>query len=57
LDGIPQQAITDGVGKTADELYRWHLENLKAQKDSGPYKVSEVEKQKELQHSNFDESD
>jgi hypothetical protein len=33
------------------------LENLKAQKDSGPYKVSEVEKQKELQHSNFDESD
>jgi hypothetical protein len=51
IDGIPQQATTDGVGKTADELYRWHLENVKAQKDSGLYKVSEVEKQKELQRS------
>jgi hypothetical protein len=49
--GIPWQASTYGVGKTADELYRWHLENVEAQKDSGLYKVSEVEKQKELQHS------
>jgi hypothetical protein len=53
LIGIPRHALTDGTEKTANQLYSYHLDNLKAQKDAGNYLVSEAERAQEMQRTNM----
>ena len=51
--GIPRHALTDGTQKTANQLYSYHLDNLKAQKEAGNYLVSEAERAQEIQRTNM----
>ncbi len=51
--GIPSHALTDGTQKTENQLYSYHLDNLKAQKDVGNYLVSEAERAQEMQRTNM----
>lgn len=45
--GVPAHAFTDGAEKTADELYNFMLSEVKAQKELGLHRVSNVDRTKQ----------
>jgi hypothetical protein len=51
--GIPRRALMDGSQKTYYQLYLYQLDNLKAQKESSNYLVSESDRAQEAQHANL----
>jgi hypothetical protein len=50
--GAPAPAFTDGSVSTADQLFTYHLYNIKAQKQAGLHLTSEDNRAKEIQHNN-----
>ncbi len=47
ITGIPPHAMTDGAVKTAYELYVYHLDNKKAQKEAGLHLTTDAERARE----------
>ena len=53
ITGIPPHAITDGANKAADQLYVYHLDNIKAQKDAGLHLTTDAERARELERADL----
>ncbi len=51
--GVPAPAFTDGSVSTADQLFTYHLYNIKAQKQAGLHLTSEENRAKEIQRNNL----
>jgi hypothetical protein len=51
--GVPAPAFTDGSVSTADQLFTYHLYNIKAQKQAGLHLTSEDNRAKKIQRNNL----
>ena len=51
--GVPSHAFTDGTVRTVDHLYKYHLYNIKAQKQAGLHLTSDENRAKEVQRTVF----
>jgi hypothetical protein len=51
--GIPSPAFTDGTVQTAEQLHKFHLYNIKAQKQAGLHLTSDENWVKEAQQSSL----
>jgi hypothetical protein len=49
ITGIPPYARTDGADKTADQLYVYHVDNIKARKVAGLHLTTDAERARELE--------
>lgn len=49
--GVPSHAFTDGSIRTADQLFKFHLYNIKAQKEAGLHLTSDENRAKEAERN------